>query len=287
MPIYAPTLPPKPDLSLGQHPIQVFLRFDLKRLLKQKLGIFFIFVFTLILLIEMTVMYVRFLMNTNPALGGVQDFANQVMTQGAAYQAGHLNNFLLTPLWFQIAIVGGGLIARDTLFRVRPLMYAHPVRPLDYLGAKFLFATALPFAIMLPFILLPWSLSLLIAGSAGPIWTTLPLHLIPAALIVAVLMGSVTVGASAMSGSPRAAFGWVLGIVLGSLAISSILAGILGNQAWWALSPAALATAWPQLLCRVPDPLFGWVPALFGTAAHIAVWTYVARSRTRPDEAVL
>ncbi|HJW08805.1 MAG TPA: hypothetical protein VJ483_04175 [Holophagaceae bacterium] len=287
MPIYAPTLPPRPDLGGGQPPLRVLMRFDLKRTLQQKLGRFFGFVFVSILLVEIIILYVRFLMKTNPAFGGVQDFANAVMTQGAAYQAGHLDNFVLTPLWFQVAMVGGGIIARDTLYRVRPLMYAHPVRPLDYLGAKFLFASGLPFAIMLPFVLLPWMLSLLIAGSAGPIWTTLPLHLLPAALVISVLMGSVTIGASALAGSPRASFGWVLGVVLGTLSLGAILGGILNTRAWLALSPAALATAWPQLFCGVEDPLLHWGPAILGTVGHILLWTWLALSRTRPDEAVL
>ena len=287
MPIYAPTLPPRPELGGGQSPLRVIMRFDLRRVLRQKLGIFFIVVFTFILLIEIIVLYVRFLMNTNAAFSGMQSFANQVMTQGAAYQAGHLDNWVLTPLWFQVAMVVGGIIARDTLYRVRPLMYAHPVRPMDYLGAKFLFATALPFTIMMPFVLLPWLLSLLIAGSAGPIWTTLPLHLIPAALVISLLMGSVTIGASAMAGSPRASFGWVLGAVLGSQSLGGILAALLGTRAWLAISPGVLATAWPQLFCGVQDPLLSWGPTILGTAAHVLIWTWIAKSRTRPDEAVL
>jgi hypothetical protein len=251
------------------------------------MGIFFILVFTVILLIELGSVYGRYLLKTNQSLGQIAAGAEQLMTQGAAYQAGLLDNWVLTPLWFLIATVCGGLIARDTLYRIRPLVYAHPVRHQDYLLAKAGAAMAVPFIVMLPFVFSHWILSLLIAGTSGPVWPTLPLHLVPAAVIISALMGSITLGASAMAGSPRAAFGWVLGIVLGSLAIGGILSGILGSRAFMAVSPAVLATAWPQLLCGVEDPILSLAPALAGTLAHVALWTWIARQRTRPDEAVL
>jgi hypothetical protein len=285
MPIYAPTLPPKPDLASGQHPIRVLMRFDLRRILTQKLGIFFIVVFTLILIVELALLYFNYLVKTSAALQGVAGIARQIMTQGAAYQAGHLDNFVLTPLWFLLATVGAGLVARDSLYRIRPLIYAHPLRHQDYLLAKGAFAALLPFMLMLPFILIPWLMSLLIAGSAGPVWPTLPLHLLPAAAIIALIMGAVTLGASAMAGGVKAAFGWVLGIVLGSFAIGSILAGILGSPNFWALSPAVLVTAWPQILCGVEHPVLPIGPCLAGTIAHLGLWIFIAHSRTRPSEA--
>lgn len=288
MPIYAPTLPPKPDPGQGQHPVRVLMRFDLRRLLTQKLGIFFIVIFTGILLIQAIVLYVRFLMKTSATFGQVADFANRVMTQGAAYQAGHLDGwYFTTVLWLLLGTVGAGVIARDTLYRIRPLIYAHPLRHQDYLLAKGGFATLLPFALMLPFILLPWLLSLLMAGSNGPVWVTLPLHLIPAAAVNALLMGAVTLGASAMAGSPRAAFGWLLGIVLGSFAIGSILAGVMGSTQFGALSPAMLVTAWPQLFCGVDHPVLDLGPCLMGTLAHLGLWLWIASARTRPSEATL
>jgi hypothetical protein len=150
-----------------------------------------------------------------------------------------------------------------------------------------LFATALPFAIQLPFVLVPWGLSLLIAGMKGPMWPTAPLHLLPAALVIAGLMGAVTLGASAMATTPRMGFGWVLGIVLGSAALSSLVAGLTGTFAWMALSPGFLVTAWPELLCGVADPRLGWLPASLGTLGHMALWLWIAARRTRPDEAVM
>jgi hypothetical protein len=125
------------------------------------------------------------------------------------------------------------------------------------------------------------------SGKAGPIWLTLPLHLLPAALVIALLAGAVTIGASAMASSPRAAFGWVLGIVLGSFTLGSILAGLLKAPALMAISPIALAYAWPQLLCGVANPALGWVPTLIGTTAHIVLWYFVAVRRTLPSEATL
>ena len=108
--------------------------------------------------------------------------------------AGDFQADLLNPasylLWFLVALVGGGLVARDTLYRVRPLMYAHPVAPRDYLVAKLGFASALPFAILLPFALLPWLLSLILAGASGPVWVTAPLRLLPAMAISSALMGA-------------------------------------------------------------------------------------------------
>ncbi len=287
MPIYAPSLPPRPTLDQGQHPSLVIARFDLRRVLRQKLGRFFGFVFVFILIIRLVVLYVNYLLETKTQLAAMKDVAKEFLAQGAAFQADCLPAWLLTVLWFQLAVVGGGLVARDTLYRVRPLMYAHPVRPLDYLAAKGLFAAGLPFVILLPFVLLPWTASLLIAGPRGPIWPTAPLHLIPAALIISLLMGAVTLGASSMAGTPRAGFGWVLGIVLGTAALGGLIGGILGNPAWLALSPGALVVAWPELLCGVANPKLGWLPTALGTGFHLALWTFIALKRTRPSEAVL
>ena len=287
MPIYAPTLPPRENLQNGSHPVAVMMRFDVGRILRAKLGMFFGFVFLFLLILQVAILYFRYLANTSIAFSGVKDFAAQVMTQGAEYQAGHIGQMVLIPMWFQVALIGGGLVARDTLHRIRPLMYAHPVRPQDYLLAKGGLAALLPFAIQLPFILVPWALSLMVAGKNGPIWVSLPVHLLPAALIIAALAGAVTLGASAMAGSPRAGFGWVLGIVLGSFALGGMLAGLLKAKAFLALSPLALATAWPQLLCGMNDPFLDWGPTVVGTLAHIALWVFVAAQRTKPSEAVL
>ncbi len=287
MPIYAPTLPPKPEAGGGQHPVRILMRFDLRRILTQKLGIFFIVIFTGILLIQLIVLYMKHLMNTNEAMGAMAGALKGVMTQGAAYQAGHIDNWVLTPLWFLLATIGGGLIARDTLYRVRPLMYAHPLRHREYLLAKVGFAGLVPFAVMLPFYMLPWLMSILIAGTKGPVWASLPLHLIPATTIVALLMGAVTVGAGAMASSPRAAFGWLIGIVLGTFAMGGILAGVLHNREILAMSPAVLVTAWPQLLCGVEQPLLSLGSAIAGTAIHVGLWIFIAYSRTRPSEATL
>ena len=49
MPIYAPTLPPVPDLHLGHAPALVLMRFDLARLWRQKIGRFFGFAFLMLL----------------------------------------------------------------------------------------------------------------------------------------------------------------------------------------------------------------------------------------------
>ena len=289
MPIYAPSLPPRPAVDQGLPPALVIARFDLRRVLKQKLGRFFGFMFVGSLLLQLTMLYVKYLLNTSAALRGVKDFANQVLTQGPEFHAGILtmSGWLTSLLWFQVALIGGGLVARDSLYRIRPLMYAHPVRPVDYLAAKGLFAVGLPFIILLPFVFLPWGMSLLIAGNVGPVSPWAPLYLLPAALLISLLMGAVTVGASSLAASPRAGFGWVLGISLGTAALGGLLSGLLDNPTWMAMSPQALVQAWPDLLCRVADPKLGWIPTVIGTLAHIALWTFVAARRTRPSEAVL
>ena len=286
MPIYAPTLPPAPDLGQGQPAALVLMRFDLARLWRQKIGRFFGFAFLMVLIVKLTVIYVKYLLDTNASLRPMQDFAQTVLSKGADFQAG-----LLDPasylLWFLVALVGGGLVARDTLYRVRPLMYAHPVTPKDYLVAKLGFASALPFAVLLPFVLLPWLLSLAVAGIHGPVWPTAPLHLLPAIAVVSVLMGALAVGASSLAATPRAGVGWVLGLVLGTSALASLIHGMTGFAAIEGLNPVVLAETWPQLFAGVDHPLLGWAPALLGTALHLGLWTFVAARRTLPSEAVI
>jgi len=289
MPIYAPTLPPRPALDRGDPPALVILRFDLKRMLRLKLGRFFGFAFLLILLVECVTLYTTHLMGTSPAWAQLKPVADQFMPQGAAYQAQLLHPAMVALLWLQVALVGGGLVARDSLYRIRPLIYAHPVRPLDYLGAKALLAVGLPFTIQLAFILLPWALSMAVGGLNGPVWPTAPLYLIPAALLNAVLMGAVTLGASSMASSPRAGFGWALGIMIGSGALAGVLSATLGGDPrLLALGVGNLTKVWPQLLCQAPSPTeIGLGPALLGTAGHVVLWTWIALRRTRPSEASL
>jgi hypothetical protein len=216
----------------------------------------------------------------------MQDFARTILTQGADFQADLLNpaSYLL---WFLVALVGGGLVARDTLYRVRPLMYAHPVAPRDYLLAKLGFASALPFVILLPFALLPWAMSLVLAGMSGPVWVTAPLRLLPAMAVSSVLMGSLAIGASSMAATPRAGVGWVLGLVLGTGTLASMIHGFSGFTAIDALNPILLAETWPQLFVGVEHPMVAWLPAVLGTAFHIGLWTFVAARRTRPSEVVM
>ncbi len=287
MPIYAPTLPPRPERGLGDPPALVLARFDVRRVLRQRIGMFFLFTLGVWLLIKLVMLYVNHLLGTKTQLAGVKDLATALLPQGAAFQADFLSGPMLFVIWLLAAFVGGGLVARDTLHRIRPLMYAHPVRPSDYWMGKALTAVGLPLAVMLPFILLPWLLSLLIAGAAGPVWPTLPLRMIPAALAIALLMGAVTLGASALAATPRAGVGWSLGILFGLNAPATVLAKVLDQPAWQALSPTDLAAAWPQLLCGVAPPSLGWLPTALGTVAHLLVWAWILRLRTRPSEAVL
>jgi ABC-type transport system involved in multi-copper enzyme maturation permease subunit len=262
------------------------MRFDLTRLWRQKIGRFFGFAFLVVLIVKVARIYVEHLLQTNQTFKPMQDFAKTILTQGADFQADLLNpaSYLL---WFLVALVGGGLVARDTLYRVRPLMYAHPVAPKDYLLAKLGFASLLPFVILLPFALLPWLMSLLLAGLQGPVWATAPLRLLPAMAISSVLMGSLAVGASSMASTPRAGIGWVLGLVLGAGTLASMIHGLTGIRAVDALNPIMLAETWPQLFVGVDHPLVAWLPAILGTTFHIALWTFVAARRTRPSEAVI
>lgn len=286
MPIYAPTLPPRPDLKQGLPPALVILRFDLRRALRQKLGKFFGFALTGVLLILLAVLYFKYLVETSEGLSSLKVLSDAALSQGPRFQAGLLNDFMLFLLWLQVALVGGGLIARDTLHRVRPLLYAHPVRRFDYLLGKALFAAGLPFAVMLVYILLPWGLSLAVAGARGPVWPSAPLLLVPAAAMIALLMGSVALGASSMAGTPRAGFGWALGIMFGSGALSGVAVVALHDLRWSAVNLGTLCAAWPRLLVGADSPV-GWGPVLAGTLLHLALWSWVAVRRTRPDEAVL
>lgn len=286
MPIYAPTLPPEPDLRQGLPPAVVLMRFDLTRLIHQRVGRFFGFGFVALLLWKVARIYFQHLLKTNPAFRPVDDFARTILTQGADFQADLLNPAAYL-LWFLVALVAGGLVARDTLHRIRPLIYAHPVGPRDYLVAKLGFASALPAAVLLPFALLPWLMSLTLAGLQGPVWATTPLRLLPAIILMSALMGAVGIGASSLAATPRAGVGWVLGIVLGTGALAGILRGLTGLRAFDALNPVLLGEAWPQLLVGVDKPLVALGPALAGTLLHLGLWTWVALRRTRPSEAVL
>jgi hypothetical protein len=285
MPIYAPTLPPRPDPSLGQNPVAVLMRFELKRLVKHKVGIFFIFGFGLTLIIQVVMLYIRYLLGTKDSLAQMRDFAAAVLTQGPSYQADHLSTVLLVFLWFFLAVACGGLISRDTLYRVRPLIYAHPVGPKDYLVAKGGYGIALLLAILLPFILLPWGLSLVMAGTAGPVWVSLPLRLLPAALIIAALMSAVAMGTSSLAGTPRTGTAWILGVFFGTWALGTLMRGLL--QWPEVVSLQTLVSAWPKLFCGVPHPELSWLQASLGTLAHGALWTWIAWTRTRPSEATL
>ena len=286
MPIYAPTLPPRPALDRGDPPALVIFRFDFRRVMRLKLGRFFGFAFLLILIIECGWLYAKHLMGTSAAFAQLRPLADQIVPQGAAFQAQLLHPTMETLLWFQVALVGGGLVARDTLYRIRPLLYAHPVRPLDYLTAKVLFAAGLPLLVQLPFIVLPWLLSLAIGGLTGPVWPTAPLYLVPGALIIAALMGAVTLGASSMASSPRAGFGWAVGIMIGSGALAGVLSSALGDPRWHALGVTQLSAIWPRLICNAPGTEeIGLLPAILATAFHLLLWTGIALRRTRPSEA--
>ena len=288
MPIYAPSLPPKPDLSQGQHPALVLARFDLRRVLRQKMGRFFGFVFVMMLLIRLVLVYVNYLKAHNAVIGKVMEAAGPLLPQGAEFHAGMLGGWLTYLLWFLVALIGGGLVARDTLYRVRPLMYAHPVKPNDYWVAKLGVSALVPFAVLLPFALLPWLLSVITTGLFdGAMWATTPLHLVPAALLIALLMGSVASGASSLAATPRAGIAWVLGLCLGLEAFGGMLYGLLGNGSWMAISPMSLAAEWPKLLCGAEGLTYGWAPAVIGTVGHFALWTLLLKARTKPSEAVL
>ncbi|BDU75186.1 hypothetical protein [Mesoterricola sediminis] len=286
MPIFAPTLPPRPRLDEGMPPTLVLLRFDLRRVVRQKLGKFFGFLFLGILLILCAQLYGNHLMASRRELAELRHATEAFLPQGARFQAQLLHGAMIGILWLQTALVGGGLVARDTLHRVRPLIYAHPVTQRAYLGAKALFAAGLPFCVMLAYILLPWGLSLAIAGAGGPVWPTAPLRLIPAAALIAALMGAVTLGASSLAASPRAGFGWALGILLGSGALGAVLGQALGDPRWTALGLGTLTKAWPRLVFGLETET-GLAAAAAATLFHIGLWTFIAARRTRPEEAVL
>lgn len=288
MPIYAPTLPPRTELGQEQPPCLVLARFDLRRILRQKLGKFFGFVFLLLLIIQLTVLYLRHLLDTSPALAELQKAGQGLLDSGPALHANFLRavGWLPLLLWFQVALVGGGLIARDTLYRTRPLMYAHPLSPRSYLLAKALIAVGIPLAVLLPFCVLPWGLSLAVAGIHGPVWLHAPLLLLPAAFFMALIMGAVSLGASSLAATPRGAFGWVLGLVFGGTALGQLLSKLLDQPLWGALSPLMTADAWPQLLCGVwgrPSPV-QVAQVLLGTLLHVGLWGWIAYHRIRSAE---
>lgn len=287
MPIYPPSLPPRPSIQEKKSPIFVLARFDLTRILRKKLGRFFGFVFLSILIVKSGILYLHNLMNTNSQFGQVKDFANQFIPQPADFQASLLDSTMLIFLWLQVGLIGGGLISRDTLFRIRPLIYAHPVRPLDYLASKTLLAFSIPFYVQLPFILFPWLLSLLIAGIGGPVWPSAPLYLIPAAILNSMIMASITIGASSLANTPKAGIGWVVGLTMAPNFVGTLLSGIYGNRAWRALSPIMLTESWPKILCGAEKTLVPFWPAIAATVIHVCLWIYIAKRRTQPTEAVI
>jgi len=287
MPIYAPSLPPRANLTRSKSPIAVMARFDLVRIFRQKLGRFYGFVFLTILIIQISVLYTKYLVATQQGLEQIKDLADQLLPNQANFQASLLHSSMLLFLWLQVAIISGGLISRDTLYRIRPLIYAHPVRPLDYLASKALVAFGIPFCIQLPFIILPWLLSMLIAGLSGPVWPTAPLYLIPAAVLNSIVMASVTLGASALAASPKSGMGWAVGLLIFPSAVGGILTKIFRDGSWMALSPIALTESWPEILCGVDNPTAPLWPTIIATALHIGLWAYVARRRTEPAEAVI
>ncbi len=289
MPIFEPKLSPRHLGAKGLDPRLVIARFDLSRMLKAKLGRFFGFMFVGSLLIQIINLYVKHLLKHQKALQGVQELANTVLSQGAQFHAELLTmgGWLSMLLWFQVALLGGVLIARDSLHRIRPLMYAHPLRHTDYLTGKALVAVGLPFCILLPFILFPWLVSLLMAGTGGPVSVFAPLYLIPAAFLIALIMGSVTLGASSMAQSPKAGLAWTLGLLMFSQGVASLLATFTHKTYWLALGPSFLTKAWPEILCGVSQPSLPLFSAILGTLFHLVLWTALAMQRTRPSEAVI
>lgn len=285
MPIYAPTLPPRPDLTQGSHPVGVLMRAELRRTVKNKIGMFFVFAWVGILLIRLAVLYVKHLMETKAELAMAKPLADKFLASGASFQAAQLDNWLLVLLWFLTALIGGALISRDSLYRIRPLIYAHPVEPVDYLSAKGLYGILVPFALMLPFVVLPWAMSLLMVGTSGPIWLSTPLRLLPAAGAIAFLMGSVAIGTSSLASTPRAGVAWMLGVYLGSLALGALMEGVFKLPP--VLSLYNLSGAWPQLFCGVKDPLLTWPQATLGTLAYAGFSLFLAWTRTRPSEATV
>jgi ABC-type transport system involved in multi-copper enzyme maturation permease subunit len=257
------------------------------RILRQKLGRFFGAVFVGILLIQLTVLYTKYLIATNSQLDQVKGLADHFLPKSADFQASLLHPSMLWFLWFQVALIGGGLISRDTLYRIRPLIFAHPVRPLEYLASKTLIAFGVPFCIQLPFIIVPWLLSMLVAGPNGPVWLITPLYLIPAAILNSMLMASITLGASSLAGTPKAGMGWVIGLLLGPSILGGILTNIFNEVSWMALSPIGLTQVWPRILCGATKMSFPLWPTIIATAANILLWLYIAKRRTMPSEAVI
>ena len=70
MPIYAPSLPPRPDRNGGLHPALVLARFDARRLRTQKLGRFFGFALLMALLARCLWLYLAHLKDSSPAFAG-------------------------------------------------------------------------------------------------------------------------------------------------------------------------------------------------------------------------
>jgi ABC-type transport system involved in multi-copper enzyme maturation permease subunit len=260
----------------------------LARIWRQKLGRFFGAAFLGILSVKLIILYTKYLVATTPELDQVKGLADQILPNAANFQASLLDLATMLILWFQVAFISGALISRDTLYRIRPLIYAHPVSQMDYLASKALVAFAIPFCIQLPFILLPWLASMLIAGVNGPVWPITPLLLIPAAALNSMVMASVALGASAMASTPKAGMGWALGLFFAPSSIGGILSGIFREPSWMVLNPMVLTTAWPNIMCGVKKtgiPSF-W-PVIIATVVNLCLWMYVAKWRTRASEAVI
>ena len=62
MPIYAPTLPPRPEGEVHIHPLRVLFRFEWQRLQRTKVGRFFGFIFVGMFITKLIYIYVRYLL---------------------------------------------------------------------------------------------------------------------------------------------------------------------------------------------------------------------------------
>jgi len=234
----------------------------------------------------LAIIYTKYLLDAS-TLHQAKDIADHLLPRPAALQASLLHDSMLLFLWLQSAWINGALISRDTLYRIRPLVYAHPVRPMEYLAAKAIIAAGMPFCFQLPFIFLPWLLSILLTGAGGPIWPTAPLYLVPAAALNSMVIASVTLGASSLAATPKAGMAWAFGLILGLAAIGGILFTILQKSYWKALAPMTITGSWSKLLCGVDSALVPLTPAIIATVVNVCLWAYVSWLRTKPSEAVI
>jgi ABC-type transport system involved in multi-copper enzyme maturation permease subunit len=181
------------------------------------------------------------------------------------------------------ASVGAAIIAGDLASRSITMYLARPISRGDYLAAK---ASAAGAWISLG-VLLPGWVAVVVVLALG--YVSLPVALVAAGgfFLIAVLgvgaLTALTLLLSALSSKSSYAGAGIFGVLIGTQAVASVLAGISGRSSFLYVSPLEDLTAVAQALFGVPGgSLDPWNAAaiLVGVAAVSGTLAYLRLERT-------